>query len=260
MPVLIVFAFIGLFVLIAVFGWMQAEQRRKALAAWAQGRGLSFRPDKEWGWDSAYPAFGCLARGSNRYAYNIMVGTWSGRSIRAFDYHYETHSTDSKGHRQTHHHRFSAVILSSPVPLKPLVIRPEGFFDRVSEFFGAGDINFESAEFSRRFHVSSPDRRWAYDLLHPRTIEFLLTAPVFAMEFDPAQVIASRGKVFEPAEFEQAAQVISTVLDGMPGYLVQQQRGLDASPEPPPLPSQPPPLPPPFPSPGPPPLPGAPPA
>ncbi len=236
MPALFLVAIIGVFILIAVFGWMQAEQRRKALAAWAQTRGLAFRPGKEWGWDSAYPSFACLRQGSNRYAYNIMEGQRSGRLCRAFDYHYETHSTDSKGHRQTHHHRFSAVILASPVPLKPLVIRPEGFFDRVKEFFGAGDIDFESAEFSRRFYVHSPDRRWAYDVLHPRAIEFLLAAPVFVLQFDAAQVIASRNKVFEPAEFDQGLQVIEGLLDRMPEYLVQQQRDLRAAPQPSPLP------------------------
>jgi len=121
-----------------------------------------------------------------------MEGTWSDRHLLAFDYHYETHSTDSKGHRRTNHHHFSAVILASALPLKPLFIRAEGFFDKLTEFVGFDDIDFESAEFSRKFYVKAKDRRWAYDVIHARTMEFLLSMPRFTIQFDRNNVIANQ--------------------------------------------------------------------
>ncbi len=135
-----------------------------------------------------------------------MHGTWQGYRILGFDYHYQTYSYSKNG-RQTHHHYFSAAILQSPVPLKPLFIRPEGFLDRVAEFLGFDDIDFESLEFSRRFYVKSPDRRWAYDVIHQRTMEFLLASPPFTVQFDRASVIVYRDRIFSPAEFEAAAEV-----------------------------------------------------
>lgn len=229
--------FIALIVVIAILSAQARAKRRKELSEWGAAHGLTFTPDSNYGWDARFPAFRCLRQGDNRYAYNILFGRWGERSFIGFDYHYETHSTDSKGHRQTHHHHFSAVILEAGIPLQPLEIRPEGFFDRIGAFFGFEDINFESAEFSRKFHVTAPDRRWAYDVLHVRSIEYLMAAPVFSIAFDDARVIAHRSATFRPDEFGQAADVIAGLLDRLPDYLVRQQVG--------PAPAQPPPLPPP---------------
>ncbi len=218
-----IIAGIVLFAAIAVGQWYVTERRRRAIAEWGRAHGLAFDPEKVYGLDIQYPDLDCLRVGSNRYAFNTLSGDWKGRRCSAFDYHYETHSTGPKGQRQTHHHHFSAVILNSPVPLKPLSIRPEGFFDKVTGFFGFEDINFESAEFSRKFYVMSPDRKWAYDVLHARAMEFLLARPVFTLRFASSCVIAYRDRRFEPAEFTQAAEVATGLLDGLPDYLVKQQ-------------------------------------
>lgn len=245
-----------IFILFAVFvvimivvGLVQKAKRRKELEAWSAARGLHFAPDASYGWDARFPNYGCLRQGDNRYAYNVITGAWGARGFTGFDYHYETHSTDSKGHRETHHHYFSAVILDAELPLQPLQIRPEGFFDRIGAFFGYEDINFESAEFSRTFHVTAGDRRWAYDVLHVRAMEFLLAAPRFSLEFDVANVIAWRGGTFRPDDFDAAAGVIAGLLDQLPDYVKRQQAGLPGgAPLPPPLPPPPPPAPPPLPN------------
>lgn len=220
---LIIIAFVVLAVAIfALSAWLSAK-RRKELQQWATARGLSFDPGRDHGYDSRYSAFDCLRKGDNRFAYNIMEGRFQDRPFAGFDYHYETHSRDSKGRRQTHHHRFSAVILGSDVPLNPLFIRPEGFFDKVTEFFGLDDIDFESAEFSRKFFVKSSDKRWAYDVLHSRAMEFLLSQPMFTMQFDRDCVIAFRSSTFSPPDFEAAAMVVHGILERFPEYLVKQQ-------------------------------------
>ena len=222
-PILI---FIGVFVLIlAVMGfqaWLAAE-RRKKLAAWAGAKGWRFEAGKDNSLDAEFPAFACLSEGDNRYGYNRSLGEWKGSGVLAFDYHYETHSTDSKGNRQTHLHNFSALILESPVPLKPLLIRPEGLWDKVTEFFGMDDIDFESAEFSRKFFVKAEDRRWAFDVLHARAMQLLLDSPVFSIQMDPRHVILWRAATFEVPDFEDALGLLTALIEGMPEYLVKQQ-------------------------------------
>ena len=232
LPILLFAAFLAVVGLGAFFSWRAGEKRKAALAAWAAGAGLRFDPQRRAGFDAQYPGFPCLRQGDHRYAYNVADGVWRGRGICAFDYHYETHSTDSKGRRQTHHHHFSAVILDSAVPLRPLAIRPENVFDKVASFLGFDDINFESAEFSRRFHVSSPDRRWAYDVLHARSIEFLLAAPVFSIQFDAGRAIAWRTARFAPADVEAAAGTIAGLLDRLPEYVKPPPAAREASPTP----------------------------
>jgi hypothetical protein len=213
-----------LFIVVAIAsGWYFAAKRRKELLAWATARGLTFSPSKDPSMESQFPAFDCLKSGDGRYAFNVSHGKWSNHDIVAFDYHYETHTHSSKGGRQTHHHYFSAVILSSPVLLKPLSIRPEGFFDKIGEFFGADDIDFESAEFSRKFYVKSPDKKWAYDVIHQRTMEFMLASPQFSLQFSGSAVIAWRGTTFKIPDFEQAAKLIEGILDRLPEYVLKQQ-------------------------------------
>ena len=225
MPFLLIGIFAVVVIGLIILGLYQAAKRRKELLAWAGSKGLSFSQAKDRGMESRFPQFKALKQGSNRYAFNIIEGDWSERPIIAFDYHYETHSTDSKGRRQTHHHRFSAVILGSDLPLKPLFIRPEGFFDKVTEFFGLDDIDFESAEFSRKFYVKAEDKRWAYDVIHTRTMQFLLDMPQYTIEFSPSHVIVYRSSTFKTTQFEEAIAVITGILDRFPDYLVKQLRG-----------------------------------
>ena len=224
MPILL-FVVFGLLVvgLIACSSYA-SRKRQQALVAWAAAHDLAFSADQDGSVEDRFPAFSCLRAGDgSRYAYNRMQGKWGERPLLAFDYHYVTHSTNSKGHRSTHHHHFSAVILFSSVPLKPLSIRSENFLDKVGAFFGHEDINFESAEFSRRFYVKAPDRKWAYDVIHQRTMEFLLSMPVHHLQFDADCVMAWRDTTFSADEFATAANLAAGVLDGLPPYLVAQQ-------------------------------------
>ena len=61
-----------------------------------------------------------------------------------------------------------------PLNLPDLFIRPEGFFDKIAGALGFDDINFESKEFSSRFLVKSGNKKFAYDVIHPQTMEFMM--------------------------------------------------------------------------------------
>ncbi len=223
-PILIIVAFVAIFAAITIYAAVAADRRRKALAAWAAIKGLSYSSTNDYSVQGRFPDFECLRKGENRYAYNVVRGALQNRSFYAFDYHYETY-TQTKNGRRTNHHHFSAVIVTSDVPLQPLAIRPETVFDRLAEFVGFDDIDFESAEFSRRFHVAAPNRKWAYDVLHARTMEFLLTQPDFNLQMHDWNVIAYRTRRFELPDLEAAATVIQGILDRLPDYVLQQQRG-----------------------------------
>lgn len=217
----ILFVVIGVIVVAAIiYSIYASSQRRKALIAWAHAHGLTFDQSKDRSLDDRYPEFDCLRQGSSRYSYNHINGQWNGKGFLGFDYHYETGSGKN---RSTH--RFSAVVLESTIPLKPLFIRPEGFFDKVTEFFGYDDIDFESAEFSRKFYVKSPDKKWAYDVIHARTMDYLLAAPQFTVKFDRRYVIAYRSSTFKPEQFAAAAELIEGILDRLPEYVIRQQTG-----------------------------------
>jgi hypothetical protein len=199
-----------------------AARRRKMLAEWAMVRGLDFDPAKDRYMDDRFPDFECVNRGDSRYANNMARGRLHDLEVMTFDYHYSTGSGKNRSS-----HAFSAAIVTSPIALKPLLIRPEGFFDKVKEFLGFDDIDFESAEFSRKFFVSAPDRRWAYDVIHQRMMEHLLIGPRFSFQFGVTHIIVWRDEVFEPALFELAVEMVRGILDRLPNYLVQEQKELD---------------------------------
>jgi hypothetical protein len=200
--------------------WWLEKQRRETIRAWAQSQGYRFRAGRDSELARRYPDFKVLHRGRNRFAKHVVSGEVEGRSFEAFDYQYTT------GHGKNRRtHRLSAIVLRSPHLLIPLRIRREHLFDRIGEFLGFDDIDFESAEFSRKFHVSSPDRKWAFDVLHNRTIEYLLRECFANLEFDGWHVIVYRGNRFNPAEFERALSLASGILDRIPDYAVRELTG-----------------------------------
>jgi hypothetical protein len=221
-PAVLLFVGIGALVIWGMVWAHKVEKARQAaLASWCASLSGRFDPSHDPSFDERYPGFSCLREGSDRYAYNCMEVDRPSRPFCAFDYHYETYSTDSKGRRQTHHHYFSGLILQSGLPLKPLFLRPEGFFDKVTELFGVDDIDFESTQFSREFYVKSPDRRWAFDVIHQATMEFLLASPRFTVESQGSHVMVRRNGKLKPEEFAAALAVADGILDRLPKYLLQ---------------------------------------
>ncbi len=223
--VILFIVIVGVFIALFVYSAMQAAQRRQDLSAAAARRGWQFRAQNDRSMKSRFPEFACLREGSNRYAYNIFEGARGQWPVCGFDYHYETESTDSKGNRETTNHYFSAVVVDTGLPLKPLLIRPETFFDKIGAAIGFHAIQFESAEFNREFHVSGEDKHWAFDVIPQATMEFLLAAPRFTIEMAGPRVMAHRSATFDPAEFEQAVDVIGGIIDRLPEYLIREWKG-----------------------------------
>jgi len=173
--------FILLFLVIGIgliFVWrgIQAEKaRRESLRIWAKSKGFTYSDNKDRGIPRTYEALDVLRAGDDRYCFNTMRGSIGDLPLLITDHHYETHSTDSKGNRQTHHHYFTLFVIDLPFRFPTEIrIRPEHFFDKIAGAIGFDDIDFESSEFSRKFHVKSKNRKLAYDIIHSRMMELLL--------------------------------------------------------------------------------------
>ncbi|MCK4626317.1 MAG: hypothetical protein KAV00_13450 [Phycisphaerae bacterium] len=194
------------------------KNRERRLKTWATGKGLEY----DWGPNRhlfyEFPQFECLQPGVNRYAYNIVKGIWKDRNVLAFDYHFKV---DPKGPTCY----FSAVIVESHTPLKTLLIRPEKFSDKVANSLGFHDIEFESDEFNRMFRIGAPEKRWAYDVLHPRVMEILISEPKFLIKFEGMYAIAYRPMVMSIEDFDAGIELLCGILDLVPEYVTQQPEG-----------------------------------
>lgn len=217
-PVLIV----GLIVCVVAagwyFSWLAAKKRREAFQALAERLGMRYT-EHDNSLDDRYRFLNKLDQGSNRYAFNVIEGRYSGHAICLFDYHYETHSRDSKGRRQTHHHYFSFFILNQSRRFPELRIYPESFLSKLGQMIGFDDIDFESAEFSRAFTVRSNDKKFAYDVCHTRMMEYLLARRDLSIEIEGHSVAIGCDRRLKPEEIEGRIRQLVEIRELFPEYL-----------------------------------------
>ncbi len=217
-PFILLFLAIG--VAIGVIAWRQEQKRREALLLWAHGRGWRLNSSGQRDWHKKWPGLKVFDRGHSQGSGNIVTGTLDGLDVACLDFKYVTGSGKN---RQTH--RRGVVILDCGFPTIPLQIRREHAFDKVGEFLGKDDIDFESAEFSRRFYVTSSDRKWAYDVIHGRTMEYLLGAANFDIEFGFHEIAVYRAGFNQPPQHEQALEMALALYRLIPDYVIKQMKG-----------------------------------
>ncbi len=97
-------------------------------------------------------------------ARNILSGRYRGHKVAA-------------GTTRVHSRSFALFQLDLPARLPVLTISPERRKLAVYSELDYADISFESNVFSRKFRVKSNDKKFAYDVCHPRMIEYLLAHP-----------------------------------------------------------------------------------
>ena len=221
MPLVIV---VGLVVIVisAIYSMIQARKRREGLFELAQRLGLNFSAAEDYEIADRYNFLKQLAQGENRYARNVFSGTWQQNQVLAFDYHYETHSTDSKGNRTTEHHWFSFFILTLPALFPDLTIRRENFLTKVAEVFGYQDIKFESAEFSKTFCVRSPDKKFAYDVCNAKMMEYLLANRDLSVEIENQALALAFNTCLSVEQIEANLQRLIEIRLRLPEYLFSQ--------------------------------------
>ena len=206
----------------AIYSMIQARKRMEGLFELAQRLGLNFSAAEDYGLPDRYGFLKQLAQGENRYARNVLSGTYQQNQVLAFDYHYETHTTDSKGGRQTQHHWFSFFILTLPAVFPDLTIRRENFLTKVAEVFGYQDIKFESAEFSKAFCVRSPDKKFAYDVCNAKMMEYLLANRDLSVEIENQVLALAFNTCLSVEQIESNLQRLVEIRSRLPAYLFTQ--------------------------------------
>jgi len=217
MPFVIV-AVLVLIVISTIYGLIQARKRLEGLNELALRLGLNFSAAEDYELAERYSFLKQLAQGENRYARNVLSGTYQQDQVLAFDYHYETY-TEGKGGRQTHHHWFSFFILTLPMVFPDLTIRRENLLTKVAEVFGYQDIKFESAEFSKAFCVRSPDKKFAYDVCNAQMLEYLLANRDLSVEIENQVLALVFNTRLSVEQIEANLQRLVEIRSRLPEYL-----------------------------------------
>lgn len=218
LPVLMFLGFAAVLAL-GVYGYLQEQKRREALRLLAEKLGMRYRSGKDKSLPQRYDYLAQLDNGSNRYAENIFTGTWDGRSVTFFDYHYETYSTDSKGKRTTHHHYYRVYLCALERSFPELRIYPENILSKIGQAMGYADIDFESVEFSKAFTVRSADKKFAYDICHGQMMELLLRDRDATVEIEGDTLALIKSGRLQPADLEANLARLVGMRELIPKYL-----------------------------------------
>ena len=227
MSPIFLFVIIGIGV-VAVVAWLNhlgLRRRREEMAALADELGWSFDPGHDTLHDEQYAQFEIFRRGHSRAAHNTLQGAITLLQktcpARMGDFTYKVTSGSGKNRRTTTY-RFSYLIVHPPLQRLPaLLIRPEGMFDKIAGAFGFDDIDFESAEFSRRFFVKSDDKRFAYGVIDPRMMDFLLRSrpPMVDLEHDCCCVSDGRQR-WTPDQFNAMLGWVEEFYNHWPRHVI----------------------------------------
>ena len=231
-PVFIVVIFVAFAALIifgAIYSYKQQQARRLALLQLANKHGWTFDPSNDYSHDSRFSQFSIFTAGKSRYAYNTTRGSlkiadadWP---LQYGDFHYQTTSTstDSEGRTktETQTHLLSYVIVESPYLGAPnLFIRKEGICNRIDSAIGFDDIDFESVEFSRKFLVRSSDKRFAYDVIAPQMMEFMLATTPPTVDFERGVCCLYHGGVLKVDDLAATLQWTVEFLGHWPRHVI----------------------------------------
>lgn len=205
-------------VLVAIFGRKSDPERarREALRALAKRLHLQFSPKNDFKLAERYSFLSWLWRGEVRYAYNALHGNYQGWPVVVFDYHF---STPSGGRGSGYDYYWSAFIVEMKTDFPDLIISRETIASRVAEALGQPDIAFESSHFSRAFRVRSADKRFAYDVCHPRMMEYLLANQDLTVEISSTALAVLFEDWLHPEKVESDLSRLIEIRRLLPDYL-----------------------------------------
>ncbi|ONI73815.1 hypothetical protein BWI15_10370 [Kribbella sp. ALI-6-A] len=192
--------------------WIQPEQPPR----------LTFYHHPDWYWvgvdDSLLEVTPANRSGHSHRTADVIRGRdGDGPPFVAFTHHWQTtrteSSTDSEGRTTTRtvteNHSEAILGFQLPVRMPELTVAGRGF--------GRG-ISFESEAFNERFKVTSPSTKFAYDVIHPRQMEFLIATSPAPFRIAGDWVWFAPG-THDPALVAHSSHFIRHFLAGIPRFV-----------------------------------------
>ncbi|MFH1423244.1 MAG: hypothetical protein ABIH42_11110 [Planctomycetota bacterium] len=189
------------------------KKRREALSALAKEIGLSYSPKDLFNIPRKFGHLSMFQHGDSRRAYDVLFGEKDGAEVYIFNYIYYTGSGKNR-----HAHTFTNCVLRGKDRFPYLILRPESFLDKMASFIGFDDIDFESAKFSKKFFVKSRDRKFAYDVIHPQMMEFLLAVSNINVEIGEREFLFHFNRTLIISEWASLCKIGFDFIGKIPNY------------------------------------------
>jgi hypothetical protein len=190
-------------------------------AAVAARNGWTMETGLKGGPYGALPGFLPFSRGRDQRAHRALGGRLDGRAFWVMDAAYTTGSGKSQ-----QVHSVAAVLLEMPFGLD-LSIQRETAGHKLVDALGGEDIDFEDDRFSRTFWVKSSDRRAAYAVLHPQTLQFLLDRGTeWTWHWLGGKLMMARPGKLQPSECEALVAQAAAFDALLPRHLVEERKAV----------------------------------
>lgn len=159
--------------------------------------------------------------GHSRRARHVLRGTHRGREVVAFEYVYKE-TTGAGDDRKTEVYHNTVVALPTPAPRPKLEVTREGFGRKLLGFIGIRDLQLESEEFNKTFLIDAEDDKFAYDILHPRMMEWMIAdhrALNIPFRFERADLLVWRVGEIKPAAVDELVEYVCDIIDRTPSFV-----------------------------------------
>ena len=198
--------------LVIVGGYIAQKKRAEQLQRFARAKGLTYekRNDAWAQMDWGHP-FGV---GRAQKARHVMTGHLSGRPVVTFAHEYTTGSGDD---RRTVHTMVTAIQIPRAFP--KLEVGLEGVTGRFARKLGFKDVELESEAFNRKYKIQCDNRKFAYDVLHPRFMEWMTAIDSNGFTIAGPYVVIHRSGRLKEHEIDSNFGYISAVIEHMPGFV-----------------------------------------
>ena len=247
----VVFAilFIVIIIVASQYEKRKREERRKELGELASSLGLQFFPEGpgsgpaksfletlfSFGSDgpedrlmAQFEGFTPFGQGHSQSIESLLAGSSGGVDWLVFDYQYKITTSTGKTTTTTTYPP-SIVAAKLPIILPWLTLSGESLLTRLGERLGVHDLHFESEEFNNKYRVKCPDRKLAFDLLHPQVIEYFLQLPVRDWQMGGPFVVLKTPSWASAKEYVRMMEDIKGFVKLIPDY-VEQDRGFQLAP------------------------------
>jgi hypothetical protein len=159
--------------------------------------------------------------GHGRRAQHVLRGRHRDRDVLAFEYMYKE-TTGSGDDRKTETYYFTVVALATPASRPRLEITREGLGRKLLGFVGIRDLQLESEEFNKTFHIRTEDDRFAYDVLHPRMMEWMLAdhrTRTIPFRFERADLVTWRSGQIKLSTVDSLLEYVCDIMDRTPSFV-----------------------------------------
>lgn len=178
-----------------------------------------FKPDRDDEFVAGWGFLSPLGRGDDRYAFNVLRGTYQGQAIFIFDHHYR--NVTSRENENDVYGTMLMLIEKQAFP--PLIIQSKNAGNQIATALGIGnEVRLESTEFSQAFCVRSPDKKFAYDVCNPQMMEYLLANQDLQLEVNGPVISLAFGSLLPVDQIELNLQRLAQIRSLMPDYLFTQ--------------------------------------